>query len=184
MLYFWKNENNLRSRSLLFLSFGMLLVFLFNGCEKDDICAEATPTTPQLIIRFYDVASPEDLKSVTGLFAYALEDDGSIVPIDGLAQNNTDSIAIPLRTDRTSTRFVLHKDFAIDNNGMLLGNPETITVNYTTDDVYVSRACGYKTVFLDMLFGVSLDTDNWIINSDVVNNNVENQNAAHVQVFH
>ena len=64
------------------------------------------------------------------------------------------------------------------------GNQDLITVNYIRDDVYVSRACGFKTVFNQLLFGVTVDTDNWVINSSVVEADVVNENQAHVQVFH
>ena len=37
-----------------------LIAVLFLGCERDDICAEATATTPHLIMRFYDVNNPEE----------------------------------------------------------------------------------------------------------------------------
>ena len=50
----------------------LLLVFAlgFISCERDDICAESTATTPQLIIEFYDASNPDDLKSVPRLTVY------------------------------------------------------------------------------------------------------------------
>ena len=44
-----------------------LFAFSFWNCEKDDICAETTPTTPRVVIEFYDAANPTVLKSVTNL---------------------------------------------------------------------------------------------------------------------
>jgi len=191
MLYFWKKDKPLKKISFVVSSF-LIVTLIILSCEKDDICAESTPTTPQLVIRFYDITNQDDTKSVTGLFAYALDDVNNIVPINGMSVETRDSIAIPLRTDMNSTRFVLHRDFDIDDNGtpddntddFLLGNPETITVNYEAEDVYVSRACGFKTVFNTISFSVAIDGDNWIINSEIIITNVENENAAHVKVFH
>lgn len=162
------------------------------SCEKDDICAESTPTTPQLVIRFYDLASQDETKTVSGLFAYILDDDDVAISINGMGIATRDSIAIPLRTDMNSTRFVLHQDFEIDDNGtpedpsddIVLGNPEVVSVNYEREEVYVSRACGFKTIFNTITFSVDLDGDNWIINSEIINPNVENETSAHVKVFH
>ena len=167
------------------------LIVVFFSCEKDDICAETTPTTPELIIRFNDITSPEDTKNVTDLFAYAL-DGNTAIAISGMTVATRDSIGIPLRTDMTSTQFVLHKDYEIDDNDtpddpsddIVLGNPEVVTVTYEPTEVYVSRACGFKTVFNNLTFSVDLDGDNWILNSEIVSTNVENETAAHVKVFH
>ena len=47
----------------------LLLLFTFglSSCEKDDICDANTPTTPRLVITFYDNAAPTTLKTVTNL---------------------------------------------------------------------------------------------------------------------
>lgn len=162
------------------------------SCEKDDICAEGTPTTPELIIRFYDLANQDETKTVAQLYAYVLDDSNNAFNINGLTIATRDSIGLPLRTDDNSTRFVLHQDFDIDDNGtpdddsddIILGNPDVVTVNYEREDLYVSRACGYKTIFNNISFSVELDGDNWILNSDITSANVENENSAHVKVFH
>jgi hypothetical protein len=191
MLYFWKKDKVLKKIFYLLFCF-CLIILVLSGCEKDDICAEETPTTPELILRFYDLASQNDTKNVTGLFAYGLDDENNVIPFNGLTIGTNDSIAIPLRVDTNSTRFVLHKDFEIDDNGtpddntddFLLGNPEVINVNYEREDVYVSRACGYKTIFNNISFSVDLDGDNWIINSEIIKPNVEYEIGAHVKIYH
>ena len=45
----------------------LAIAFSFTGCEKDDICDANTPTTPRLIVTFYDFANPTVLKKVTDL---------------------------------------------------------------------------------------------------------------------
>lgn len=169
-----------------------MIAFAFLSCEKDDICAAETPTTPQLVLRFYDLADQDETKNVNGLYAYALDDVNNVILINELTVGTRDSILVPLRSDMNTTRFVLHKEFDLDDNGtpddtsddILLGNPEVITVNYEREDVFVSRACGYKTVFNNISFSVAVDSDNWIINSEIINPNVENENSAHVKIFH
>ena len=162
------------------------------SCEKDDICAETTPTTPHLIIRFYDVADADQTKTVTGLFAQVLNDDLSTTDIRNESVLNRDSIALPLRTDQDITRFLLYTEYEFDDGGTpddpddddISGNPDTIEVIYTREDVYVSRACGFKTIFKDLQFSIEVDADNWIITSSVETDSIINENAAHVQIFH
>jgi len=179
----------MRNALVVILVLSLLVTY---SCERDDICAEATPTTPELILRFYDVAEQETTKSVNSLYAVGLDDDDNIITFQDLAITTTDSIVIPLRTDIDQTRFVLISDAEVDDNDtpddtlddFINGNLDLITVNYIRDDIYVSRACGFKTVFNQLLFGVTVDTDNWVINSSVVEADVVNENQAHVQVFH
>ncbi len=176
----------------LFFLLGLILVVI-NSCERDDICAEETLTTPQLVLRFYNLAEPDETKDVPDLYAFGLDDNDNPIIFQGATISDTDSLAIPLRTDVNQTRFVLLRNAFVDDNGtpedssddFIDGeNPDTITVNYVTEEVYVSRACGFKTVFNELLFGSALDGDNWVINSSVIINEVSNENQAHVQVFH
>lgn len=171
----------------------VLSLLVIYSCERDDICAEATPTTPQLILRFYDVAEQETTKSVNSLFAFGLDENDNCIAFQELNASTTDSIVIPLRTDADQTRFVLIRNYEVTDDAgtpddicddTFNGNQDIITVNYIRDDVYVSRACGFKTVFNQLLFGVTVDTDNWVINSSVVETDVVNENQAHVEVFH
>ncbi|TJY34065.1 DUF6452 family protein [Pontimicrobium aquaticum] len=166
-----------------------LVVF---ACEKDDICPEATATTPQLIVRFYDTISVDDTKSVSGLFVYGINDANETVFFKDISVATKDSIAIPLRTDINTTKLVFHSDFSIDDNGtpddesddVVLGNPDIVDINYTRDDVYVSRACGYKAIYSNLGATLTTDTDNWITNITIENNTIENESAAHINIYH
>ena len=170
------------------------LVFLFAciaviiGCEKDDICTDSNADTALLVIRFYDVANPNTPKAVTDLL------------IEGVNNNLTygiestrDSIAIPLRILENNTSYILTKDYgSMDDNGtpddtsddVQLENPDQVTINYINNQVYISKACGFKNVFEEMTFGFNTDTDNWILNTTVENNTIENSNNAHVHIYH
>lgn len=170
----------------------IIIIALVFSCEKDDICAEETQTTPQLVIRFYDVNDTDETQTVLGLLAYGLDDMNIPFGFQNEGVSTRDSIAIPLPLDTNTFSFVLHEDYEVDDNDTpddttddtVLGNPDTITVTYEPEDVFVSRACGFKTVYNNITFTVTPDAENWIANSEIVINNVENQNAAHVQVFH
>ena len=169
-----------------FLSVFTLITFCFLSCESDDICAAATGTTPNLIIRFYDINNPETTKSVSQLSIFGEGNEG--VPI--LSPTNTDSISLPLIFDSegilTFTRFILKKDGNLDTDEdeTTVSNPDIIEVSYTPQFIYVSRACGYKSVFNGAQISFDNDSENWIINTGVLNENIENENAAHIIIYH
>jgi len=170
----------------------LLLLLTTASCEKDDICPESTPTTPKLILRFYDISNQDDTKSVTDLRVTGFDENNEEVDISNLNIVTTDSINLPLRTDTDVTKFIFHKDYDVDDNGtpdnpdddITLGNPDIVTISYQREDVYVSRACGFKTIFNNLTISVELDGDNWIVNSEIINSVVENETTAHVKIFH
>ncbi|WP_338358843.1 DUF6452 family protein, partial [Yeosuana marina] len=105
----------------------------------------------------------------------------------------TDSIVLPLKTDATSTQYKLHEDYTYNDNGTpddtsddtVGGNEDIITINYSTEEVYVSRACGYKTIFKNVTLTIP-KTDNWIQSKESLteNQSVEDETAAHFKLFH
>ena len=58
-----------------FLLILALLVSL--GCQRDDICAESIETTPLLIIRFYDIEEPDELKAPQNLSIRSVDSDST-----------------------------------------------------------------------------------------------------------
>lgn len=138
---------------------------MISSCEKDDICTQ-NPLTPNLVLRFYDVDNPLEFKNATSLYVWA---EGK----DTIYENvTTDSIAIPLNSAATETVYKL-------SNGTTVNE---FKIAYTTEAGYVSRSCGFKIIYTD----VSFTSDNTWINSITPENltSIENQNAAHVQIFH
>jgi Family of unknown function (DUF6452) len=158
-----------------------ILFSAFYSCEKDDICSESTPTTPKLIIRFYDISSQEETKNVTRLRVTAFDENNTEVLISNLNAVTTDSINLPLRTDADLTKFVLYKDYVDD---VTIGNPDTVTIRYEREDVYVSRACGFKIIFKNIAFSFESDGDNWIVNDEIINSIIDNETTAHIKIFH
>jgi len=150
------------------------------SCEKDDICIEET--TPYLIIRFYDNSEPEEFKKVAALKV-------QIEGITGDYYNETitlltDSIAIPIKVNDDITKFKLilnGSDNDLDND-----NEDVFDLNYTREDVFVSRSCGYKTIFHDVITTLINDNENWIQSIQTVEDpqSIINQKSAHVKIFH
>jgi hypothetical protein len=166
---------------ILALFFGIITIFSM-GCEPDDICPESTPTTPNLIIRFYDILNQDSKKNVFNLKVQGLGNDN---PLTDYNVVTTDSIVLPLKTNAATTQYSLHKEYS-NVDGVIDGNEDIITINYSTEQVYVSRACGYKTIFKNVTLTINNDGDNWIQSKESINDNqsVEDEKAAHFKLFH
>jgi len=166
-------------KKILFGLFAVLFALSFWNCEKDDICEEGTPTTPRLIIEFYDNASPTNKKNVTDLKVTA---DGMTTSLDFNAVNK---IELPLKTDLDLVNYSLVLDSKNANTS--LQNPDQITINYTRKNAYISRACGYKTVYElnPNPNGMVLTTDanNWVKEINIQKFTIENENETHVKIF-
>lgn len=167
------------------------LVALFISCERDDICPASTPTTPRLIIEAYDAAIQENSKNIFGLVVIGVDNESVL---DGYSVVSTDDIVLPLRTDNTTTQYRLIQGYSYDDNDtpddtsddIIEGNEDIITITYTTEQVYVSRACGYKTIFNNIAFTIEDDGDNWILSRQIANDTqtIEDETAAHFYIFH
>lgn len=107
-----------------------------------------------------------------------------------VSDKTTDSIVLPLRIDAldnlNTSRFVLTKDrdYDTDNDPNTVSNADIIEVNYTPELIYVSRACGYKSVFNNLSAGHDSDLNNWIIDIQVINDTINDENAAHINIYH
>ncbi|WP_417370059.1 DUF6452 family protein [Gelidibacter japonicus] len=163
----------------------LLIILSLWSCERDDICAATTPTTPHLIIRFYNINAIDETKTVRRMDVTAENNPNYIVN-----DKTIDSIVLPLRVDAldimNTSRFVLTKDrdYDLDDDPNTASNADIIEVNYTPELIYVSRACGYKSVFNNLSANRETDPNNWIINIEVIKDTINNENAAHINIYH
>lgn len=164
----------------------------FSSCEKDDICDADTPTTPRLVIEFYDYSSPSTLKEVTNLKVIGDGMDLGIVlnstaSDDSQYLSNGSTISIPLRTDADSSTFQFILNYGDDTASLI--DTDEITFNYTREDVYVSRACGFKTLFTlnqtnpIVQTAVPTTKQKWMTYITVEKSNIANEDETHVKVF-
>lgn len=168
-----------------------LLVFAFglSSCEKDDICDANTPTTPKLIISFYNITDVSVKKDVTRLKVIGLDQENGIVFNESATDETKyltsgDSIAIPLKTDTDSTTFT----FILNSDNTTPSNTDQMKFNYTRQNVYVSRACGYKTIYKLSAQNPIETTDSgndglWMQLVEPKNSNIEFENETHVKVY-
>lgn len=156
---------------LLMLFFGSTF-----GCTRDDICSEDTATTPLLIITFNDIANPTERKSVLNLTVETADNNATKV----FTQATTDSIAIPLRNSNNLTAY----RFINDDQG---SNPNSDVVNltYTSEDIYVNRACAFKKIYHELNMAVQNEgTANWILQFEILTTDILDETETHITIFH
>lgn len=164
------------------------LFFIFLGCEKDDICDESENTTPLLTIEFYDRVNTSVLKNAQDLRIQAIDKDEPInfnpdllgTPTTTITNNK---ISIPLKSfeEQTTYRFIFNA------NNEDISNEDILTFNYTTQDIFMSRGCGFKTVYRNLqpvlLTNPQGDNVFWIDQILLTNINVTNTNDVHIKIY-
>ncbi|MGB5817839.1 MAG: DUF6452 family protein [Saonia sp.] len=162
--------------SVLFLL--LLTIFALTNCEKDDICVEGD--TPSLVINFFDVNNPTEAQDVPSLEVIALALDGSV--IDTIPNASLDSIVIPLRIRENTTTYILSQNLTASDDTMI--NRDTLTFNYESKEVFISRACGFVANFDNLADDLTMDSNNWIQEIEIDIPFVENSIVTHVKIFH
>ena len=166
----------------------VLIAFGFAGCEKDDICASTTPTTPRLVISFYDKDNPDNPKNLSNLTAKAVGEENPIIFNEAGTEitkyeTSGNSISLPLRLNSEITEYELTQNSSTPT----LRNTDNIIIGYSTNQIYVSRACGYKTNFRlnseNPVTRPSGDLSEWINNLIIETTNIETENETHVKIY-
>lgn len=127
-------------------------LILFWGCEKDDICPEGTAWTPdaQMAFYYYDLSGVPREYPQEGLRFYGLNGTERMEQID-LAQA-AKTIALPVDFEAEQTRWLIEKDNPdYDPNAEPSLEPavltDTITLRYTPELQFISKACGFRFIF-------------------------------------
>lgn len=167
------------------LSLLLLFTFGLSSCEKDDICDANTPTTPRVIIKFYDYADSSKEKLLNNLKVVGDTMTNGIVFNESATDStkyltSANNIAIPLKVNDTIVTYKMTYNSTSTNR-----NTDVVTIIYSTQNVYVSRACGFKTIF-DIKSIVRTDPDGdtiWMTQLQLLNPHIESENETHVKVF-
>ena len=83
--------------------------------------------------------------------------------------------------------FLYISSFLITNE--TIKNEDILEFNYTRNQVFVSRACGYKTVYQLNADNGIVHTDNdtpelkWIKNIFIENNSISTENETHIKIY-
>ena len=93
-----------------------------------------------------------------------------------------DSVGIPLKNSNNLTIYSLTKDF--NENTSSSGNNDNLYINYNYNWEYISRACGFKTTYELKNLIIENDSNNWILDTELINNNIIDEKSIHVKIFH
>ncbi|WP_291099639.1 MULTISPECIES: DUF6452 family protein [unclassified Flavobacterium] len=178
-------------KKILIASLLFLLTFSFSGCEKDDICDANTSTTPRLVIQFYDINNPALLKNVTNLKVIGEGMTEGIIfntaTDDSKYLTNGNKVSIPLKTTENSTSYSFILNYGNPNPALV--NEDKIKFDYSRDNLFVSRACGFKTVFLLNATNpythttIPATNQKWMQYISVEKSNIENEYETHVKIY-
>ncbi len=161
------------------IGFVSLCIFVFLACEKDDICAGGESVTPNIVIDLYDQIEPDNLKQAVKIAAVA---SGFT---DTLFFERTSKIELPLQINTNATDWNLTLYELTPTNDTIFKKDE-LKFTYTTEALYVSKACGYKTIFHEFNAVKSPNTtnDSWIKSIYKVTNEITTNNNAHIQLYY
>jgi hypothetical protein len=173
---------------------GLLFVsFFFAACEKDDICDPATPTTPRLVLKFFNKNNVSVVRQTTDLkiIGEGVLDNKPLLNRRGETTWNDTIVYLPLRVNQNSTKYRLILN--ADDNDSTNDRTDILEINYIQNKVYISRACGFKSLF--DLFGDPLrdpfilnnvpnvTTGNWISDIEVIQSQINDENEAHIKIL-
>lgn len=172
------NSKNRYIPFLFLMSVICTAILILAGCERDDICAEDTPTTPLLIIQFFDFDTRIDSKAPNNLSVRSADLSENFI-----SNSDQDSIAIPLKTNADITDF----RFTIDVNDSVQ-NIDSLSFEYTAVEEYVSSACGFKINYEGLTFTLIEEEDqannNWIKEVVRIESNITDENTTHIFIYH
>ena len=174
------NSKNKYIQLFFLLGIVSLTILIVSGCERDDICAADTATTPLLIIKFFDNVTRIDAKIPPDLSVRS-SDQSADAEGSYIYNANLDSISIPLRTDADITDF----RFTI-NTAQADENIDSLSFEYTTVEKYISSACGFK-VNYEGLTNTLIEEDgdaNWIKEVVIQELNITDENTTHIFIYH
>ncbi len=155
----------------------VVAIVILQSCERDDLCSSTFQVTPNLVIEFYDINDPETPKPVLN-FGFV-----AVGTTDTIVLSNISEISLPLRTNQNNTTYL----FVTNTNNDATLNVDEVRFNYAISDVYVNRACGFRTEFLDfqaLRVSAQAPETNWIRNLSVQRSNIRDENEAHLYIFH
>jgi hypothetical protein len=174
------------------IAFLLILGFASSSCEPDDICDPTTSTTPRMLIQFFDITTPSLQKNIKNLKVIGEGMSEGVVfnpTATGEAKyiTNANSILLPLNTETDLVKYKFILEYG--NKNPLITNEDFLEFKYSRENIYVSRACGFKTNFnLDASKPFTI-TDStpadklWMQFISVTKKNIANENETIIKIF-
>jgi len=145
----------------------LAVVMLAVACERDDLCL-TKPAVP-LNVAFADDTTEEP----KALELTVLVDGDTLVP-----WQVSDTLALPLPVKGDSIRYLFVK------RDSLTENADEIKVFFTPRDTFVSKACGFITVYENVDVQPVNDADVWIKRVELLENKCVTDTITHVKIYH
>ena len=140
---------------------------MLTSCENDDDVCVSGEATPRLKIKFKSA----DNKVLTLDSLYLDVDYGNNNILTVVRAAKVDSALVPIRVDDAGfTELYVRKTKK--------GSVSKIKLNYNTTSEYVSPACGFKRLYQNL--SGSLETANPVTNVELNQNQIINENKAHL----
>ena len=164
-----------------FINILFISVLLFTvSCIKDEECRKNRYVNMEIGLYHvtYNAATQAYVKSTLSIDSLTLrginvDNSGNESLVDSILYNNTKSVnrlVLPLNKIKEQSKYLVQFNQVID----------TITVFHKNIDYYLSLECGcIKTFSIDTV----LTTNNFIDSVRIINHNVDNNNAEHLQIY-
>lgn len=149
------------------------------SCEKDDICVGGESITPNVVIELYDKLESEVPKRAVKIAAIANGFN------DTLFFTNSIKIELPLQINTNETGWKLRL-YELTPTNDTIHKADELQFNYTPEALYVSKACGYKTIFHDFTtIRIPNTTGNsWIQSIYRATNELTTNEHAHIHLYY
>src|SRR5690625_2896290 len=148
------------------------------SCTRDDLCPENTAVTPNILILFHDSEEPEQRKSVERLKVLVDNEEQTVV----ISPVTTDSISLPLNVNSDQTDFIFEKIVTSETDTLIYQNH--LSFSYNRKDIYVNRACGFRSEFYDLSVSNRSENLPWIDALIIKKDSITNENEAHLIILH
>lgn len=140
---------------------------MLTSCENDDDVCVSGEATPRLKIKFKSA----DNKVLTLDSLYLDVDYGNNNILTVVRAAKVDSALVPIRVDDAGFTELYVRTTK-------KGKVSKIKLNYNTTSEYVSPACGFKRLYQNL--SGSLETANPVTNVELNQNQIINENKAHL----
>lgn len=150
-------------------------LLVFTSCEKDDLCEGTDNQTPRLHISLFDQYNADNKKNADYIKAYIPGNEKYI------EYNSVSDFYLPLNTTTSSTEWTLEL-YDVNGTEKTLIGTENILFNYAPENIYISKACGFKTNY--NAFSYSRTSNSWIGGISLTTNNITDESNTHLQIYY
>lgn len=159
------------------------LTLVLMACEKDDICGKDEPTTPSLLLEFYDY-NDQNRQMNNLVEAYVSGRENEIIKSNGY------KLKLPLKLAEPETSWILKTTVIVNNQQQI--KLDTLTFKYVVNTHYLNKACGYISTFSLKQDGTSpllngsatITTGNWIKFYITETNEIQDDKKAHFKIYY